>query len=135
MVESFQVMLNHFKLCWVTSQWTRVRLDHFSYGWIISKRNESLQHTLVHFCYHVQSIYNWLNHFAIHRSAITSLLVQSILVSMNQFTIGWTISLYAVQSFLFVMNRFFLVSINRNREVELAVFKTNQSSVGWIISQ
>ena len=34
------------------------------------------------------------------------------------------------QSFLFVLNRFYLVSINCNREVELAVFKTNQLSVG-----
>ena len=81
-----------------------------------------------------QSINNWLNHFAIHRS-INSLLVQSFLVGINQFRIGWIISLHTVQSFLSVLNRFYLVSINYNREVESAVFNTNQLTVGWIISQ
>ena len=64
---------------------TGVRLNHFSYYRIFQKRNELFQHTQVYFC--CGSINLQLDHLAIHRP-ITSLLVQSILVGMNEFKIG-----------------------------------------------
>ena len=82
--------------------WTRVRFYNFSYCRIIPKRNESFQHTLVHFCHScvqdesVESFHNKLSRFTI---ALVFLVVTFVYIyiyiygSLNFFSYGnWMIS-------------------------------------------